>query len=48
MNEKIIINNKDFAAYLLSLATICLEHGTDNCNITIDDKIKCYIEFKEV
>ena len=48
--NKIKINNKKFASYLLALAVMCGEEGTDNCDITITTskgKINCHIEFSE-
>lgn len=49
--KNVKINNKKFASYLLALAVMCGEKGTDNCDITITTskgKINCHIEFSEV
>ena len=45
------INNKELATDLLTLATMCANEGTDNCDITLTTsggKINCHIEFSEV
>ena len=47
----ITINNKELAVYLLTIAVMCANEGTDNCDIiltTSKGKINCYIEFSEV
>lgn len=51
MTEYITINNKELATYLLTLAVMCADEGTDNCDIeltTSDGNINCHIEFSEV
>lgn len=45
------INNKELATDLLTLAVMCVNEGTDNCDITLTTnkgKINCHIEFSEV
>lgn len=45
------INNKELATDLLTLAVMCANEGTDNCDITLTTtkgKINCHIEFSEV
>jgi len=47
----ITINNKELVADLLTLAIMCGNEGTDNCDIIITTskgKINCHIEFSEV
>lgn len=45
------INNKELTTDLLTLAIMCANEGTDNCDIaltTSKGKINCHIEFSEV
>ena len=45
------INNKELATDLLTLATMCANEGTDNCDITLTTskgEINCHIDFSEV
>ena len=45
------IYNKELVTNLLTLATMCANEGTDNCDIiltTSKGKINCHIEFSEV
>lgn len=45
------INNKELATDLLTLAVMCANEETDNCDITLTTskgKINCHIEFEEV
>lgn len=50
------INNKELATDLITLAIMCANEGTDNCDITLITskgkfacrKINCHIEFSEV
>lgn len=47
----IIINNKELATYLVTLAVMCANEETDNCDIILNTskgKINCHIEFSEV
>ena len=51
MDKKFDINNPDFANYLATLAIICANNGTDNCEITINTSkgpFKCNITFSPV
>lgn len=44
------IANKELAVNLLTLAVMCSNEGTDNCDITLTTskgKINCHIEFSE-
>lgn len=48
---EMMINNKELATDLLTLAVMCANEGTDNCDITLTTskgKITCHIEFSEV
>lgn len=43
------INNKELATDLITLAVMCANEGTDNCDITLTTtkgKINCHIEFE--
>ena len=45
------INNREFATYLITLAVMCANEETDNCDIiltTSKGKINCHIEFSDV
>ena len=45
------INNKELATDLITLAVMCSNEGTDNCDITLTTtkgKINCHIEFSKV
>ena len=45
------INNKELATCLITLAIMCADEGTDNCDIeltTSKGNINCHIEFSEV
>ena len=45
------INNKELAADLITLAVMCANEGSDNCDIaltTSKGKINCHIEFEGV
>ena len=47
----ITINNKELATDLITLAVMCANEGTDNCDIiltTTKGKINCHIEFSRV
>lgn len=51
MVDTITINNEDFAANLIALAILCLDNGTDNCDLiltTSKGKIKCEITFEAI
>lgn len=45
------IDNKELATDLITLAVMCANEGTDNCDITLTTskgKINCHIEFTGV
>ena len=45
------IDNKELATDLITLAVMCANEETDNCDITLTTtkgKINCHIEFSEV
>ena len=45
------INNKELASDLITLAIMCANEGTDNCDIiltTLKGRINCHIEFNGV
>ena len=45
------INNKELATNLITLAVMCANEGSDNCDITLTTtkgKINCHIEFENV
>lgn len=47
---RVTINNKELATYLITLAIMCANEGTDNCDIiltTSKGKINCNIEFSD-
>lgn len=46
-----LIDNKELATDLITLAIMCAREGTDNCDITLTTtkgKINVHIEFSEV
>ncbi len=46
-----VIYNKELATCLITLAIMCADEGTDNCDIeltTSKGNINCHIEFSEV
>lgn len=46
-----LIDNKELATDLITLAVMCANEGTDNCDITLTTskgKINCHIEFEGV
>lgn len=46
-----IINNKELSNILITLAVMCANEGTDNCDITLitnKGNMNCHIEFSEV
>lgn len=51
MIDTITINNEELASSLIALAILCMENGTDNCDLTLttsNGKIKCEITFKAI
>ena len=45
------IDNKELATDLITLAIMCANEGTDNCDITLTTnkgKINCHIEFERL
>lgn len=48
MTDTFTINEPELATYLVTLAYICLENDTDNCDLKLTTKngvINCHIEF---